>query len=54
MYIVTRNSKTGRSLIIKDDTVQFKSHANDPFFLKKRKDAKEFIAKAGIPEFKNA
>jgi len=33
---------------------QYKSHANDPYVVKKAKQAKDFLAKAGIPEqFKN-
>jgi hypothetical protein len=32
---------------------EVKSYANDPYFVKKAKEAKEFLRKAGLPKSRN-
>ncbi len=39
-------SYNGRATVVKG----LKSHANDPFFIKKAEDAKAFISKVVLPE----
>lgn len=48
MPVVRKNNAKGYGNAIISDKV--KSHANDPFFIKKLEDAKEALSKSTLPE----